>query len=681
MKNITVIFFFLSVLLLGCKDNKTLPPSNTGTDSVKVYLNRIKTPALPLKEKVKYSKRLFAILENQRNDFQYRSNLNQVAEQLYELKEDQLLKKTLNLILERSVEAKDSFHLARAYNIYGNEYINIGQNDSAYFYLLKSEKLFAKLRDSLNLGKNYIDKAFVQLYENDFSGSELSSIQALTYYKNQNQRQKEYDAFNLIGISSNELKNFDNAITYHKKALAYVNRYEEISSSKTNYRASTLNNLGYVYQNLNNHKEAVRNFQTALNNKALSTEAPDIYSAIVDNLAYSKFKLRDYSELPDLFFESLRIREKNGLYSGVIANKIHLSEFYAVLNDTIKSQKFANEALQLAKSTKISGDLLGSLKQLSLVEHKNSSQYSKEYIKISDSLQQEERKAKDKFARIAYETDEIIEQKDKLTEQNRTLLYFFIGTLFLGILLFVIRTQRAKNRELLLKQQQQKINEEIYNLMISQQATIEENRVKEKKRIAQELHDGVLGRLFGARLNLDSLNRFNDEDSIISRFNYLTELKNIEQDIREISHDLNREKYVLINNFVAIVSNLLEEQANSFDPDLSSSLDETIQWDKVSNAVKINLYRILQESLQNINKYANAKHIAVELKKDEEYIFLKIKDDGIGFDINTKKKGIGLQNMQSRVDECEGKFEIKSKKGKGTTTIVSVPIEKKVIVV
>jgi signal transduction histidine kinase len=61
--------------------------------------------------------------------------------------------------------------------------------------------------------------------------------------------------------------------------------------------------------------------------------------------------------------------------------------------------------------------------------------------------------------------------------------------------------------------------------------------------------------------------------------------------------------------------------------------------------------------------------------------YLKSLDDGIGFDVNTKKKGIGLQNMQSRVDECEGKFEIKSKKGKGTTTIVSVPIEKKVVVV
>jgi signal transduction histidine kinase len=58
--------------------------------------------------------------------------------------------------------------------------------------------------------------------------------------------------------------------------------------------------------------------------------------------------------------------------------------------------------------------------------------------------------------------------------------------------------------------------------------------------VAQELHDGVLGRMFGVRMNLDSLNKFQD-DQAISQSSYLSELKNIEQDIREISHDLNRE--------------------------------------------------------------------------------------------------------------------------------------------
>jgi len=665
----------LVIITIGCKDRNVNRQVSGMTDSISRYISLATDKSLLPERRNIYNKKALILLNGQKNDIHYRQNLYKIAQQFYSLRDNRQLKEVLKTLIKKSVENNDSLHIAKAFNVYGNQYINQGQNDSAYYYLLKSEKLFTKLHDSLSLGKNYIDKAFVQLYESDYSGTELSAIQALSYYKNFNEKQKEYDAFNLIGISSNELKNYENALIYHRKALDYANRYEQISSSKNHYRASTYNNIGYVYLNLNNYQEAVNNFQKGLAEKNLLIDNPDVYSAIVDNLAYSKSKLKDYSNLPDLFFESLRIREKNGNSSGVIANKIHLSEYFANRKDTVNSQKFANEALQLATKTQVSGDLLGALKQLALVEHKKASQYSKEYIKISDSLQLEERKAKDKFARIAFETDEIISEKDKLAEQNRSLLYFFIGSLFVGLLLFVIRTQRAKNRELLLKQQQQEANEEIYNLMISQQATIEENRVKEKKRIAQELHDGVLGRLFGARLNLDSLNKFTDEESINNRFNYLSELKNIEQDIREISHDLNREKYVLINNFVAIVTNLLEEQRNSFDPDIQYFIDEKIKWDLVSNAVKINLFRILQESLQNINKYAEAKHITVELKRENNSIILSISDDGKGFEVSAKRKGIGLQNMLSRANECDGVFDIKSKKEKGTSITISIPVE------
>jgi signal transduction histidine kinase len=55
-------------------------------------------------------------------------------------------------------------------------------------------------------------------------------------------------------------------------------------------------------------------------------------------------------------------------------------------------------------------------------------------------------------------------------------------------------------------------------------------------------------------------------------------------------------------------------------------------------------------------------------------LLLQISDDGIGFNVNKKKKGIGLQNMLSRINECNGTFEIKSKKGEGTIIIVTVPI-------
>lgn len=241
--------------------------------------------------------------------------------------------------------------------------------------------------------------------------------------------------------------------------------------------------------------------------------------------------------------------------------------------------------------------------------------------------------------------------------------------------LFIIRTQRAKTRELVLKQAQQKANEDIYNLMIAQQTVVDESRAAEKKRIARELHDGVLGRMFGARLNLDSLNTSSDEESVKKRFNYLSELKNIEQDLREISHDLNREKTVLINNFVSIVNNLIEEQKASFEANVLCSIDESIKWEKIHNTIKINFYRILQEGLQNINKYAKAKNIKVEIKGDKENVYLIVEDDGEGFEVNKKSKGIGLQNMISRTNECHGIFDIKSEKGKGTSIAITIPYE------
>lgn len=670
-----IIFVFI---VAGCRNQiENTELGSNRNDTLDKYLVNLCELNQSDKEKLTINENVFSTLKAKKNNQNTRNSLSLVVSNFDKLGDIDKTNISSKLLQTISISSKDTLNLANAYYYFGNTYLSKDVSDSAYYYYLKAEKIFLKKGDGRLLSDLYLNKSIIQLTFNDYLGAEFSSAQALKFSRLNQNLLGQYDAYTNLGVASHGNENYMKAVEYHEKALKIAkdnNLHPEYYLQEI-----SLNNIGNCYQNLRKYNEAIKVFERALQNKQLYYRKPGLYATLLDNLAYCKFKLKSKDNFQTLFFKALRVRDSLKLYSKVIYSKIHLSEFYQEKKDTLSSQKYALDALRMAKSTQISNDLLISLKQLSLVQNRDAAKYSNEYIKISDSLQQEERKAKDKFARIAFETDEIIQQKDKLTEQNRALLYFFIGTLFLGILLFVIRTQRAKNRELLLKQQQQKVNEEIYNLMISQQATIEENRVKEKKRIAQELHDGVLGRLFGARLNLDSLNRFSDEESINNRFNYLNELKNIEQDIREISHDLNREKYVLINNFVAIVSNLLEEQSSSFDPILTSSLDESIKWDKVANTVKINLYRILQESLQNINKYANAKHITVEFKNQDNHILLTITDDGDGFDVNTKKRGIGLQNMQSRVAECEGTFEIKSKKGKGTQTTVSVPMEKKTI--
>jgi signal transduction histidine kinase len=514
--------------------------------------------------------------------------------------------------------------------------------------------------------------ATAQGYENDFLGSELSAIKALNVLRDTQEKSKIYEAYNILGFVSNELKDYEKSLEYHTKALTLA---KENNLKNFNEVSSSLNNIGNVYQNQKKYKKAIETYEEALKDKSLIVYKPSLYGILLDNLAYSKFKLKDYSQLPGLFYKSLRIRDSLDIGIGIVNSKIHLSEYYYEKGDSIKARGFAREALEGSREIQNSRAILASLKQLGIVEPQKASIYSEEYIRINDSLQSAERKSKDKFARIEYETDEIIQQKDKLAEQNRNILFFFGLVVMIGILLFVIKNQRSKTKELMLKQAQQKANEDIYNLMLYQQNKIEEGRANEKVRIAQELHDGILGRLFGARLNLDSLNKRQDEEAIVSRNNYLVELKNIEQDIREISHDLNREKHALNNNFIGIVNNLIEQQETVSQAKVSFVVDMEIEWEKIENYIKINLYRILQEALLNINKYAQAENVRIEIIKQEKTLKLTVTDDGVGFSVSKKSKGIGLQNMLSRANACEATFDIKSKIGKGTTITVAFPLE------
>lgn len=617
-------------------------------------------------------KRYFKLIKNNNYSKQSKSYILKAQRFYTEQSDWENLKKINSYLLEKSIKSNDTTTIALCFFYSGERCYNNDILDSAFYFYSKAERLLNNNSSSKILPSIYLNKSTIQLNINDFLGAEYYAAKALKSFRLVNDYLGQYDSYTNLGIASFGKQNYIKAIEYHRKALD-VSIKNELNKEFFLNEISR-NNIGNCYQNNEDYNKAIIEFEIALQNKKTPEFKPSLYATLLDNVAYSRFKISNSPNSLNLFFKSLQIRDSLKLTSRVILSKLHLSEYYLSNMDTLAAQKQANEALDLAKKTKIPQDLLTTLKQLSLVEHINAAKYSKEYIKISDSIQLEERKSKDKFARIAFETDEIILEKDKLAEQNRSLLYYFVGTLLVGLLLFVIRTQRAKNRELVLKQQQQKANEDIYNLMISQQATIEASREKEKKRIAQELHDGVLGRLFGARLNLDSLNRFTDEEAITNRFNYLNELKNIEQDIREISHDLSREKYVLINNFVAIVNNLIEEQKNAFSAAVTCTIDEKIKWDQIANTVKINLYRMLQESLQNCNKYANASKIDVLFELMEDCIYFSVIDNGIGFDAKSKKKGIGLQNMIARTTECNGQLELISKKGSGTSINIKVPL-------
>jgi signal transduction histidine kinase/tetratricopeptide (TPR) repeat protein len=666
-------------VFFGCSKKKAKNiPITSSADSLAIYFSLANDFSLTQEKRLLFTQKAFNIVVNQRNDSLNRVNLFKVANRYYNINNWKNFNKTVHLVLEKSENAEDTLNIIKGYIYLGDYYESQAILDSSFQFYKKAGEMYEDLGDNLNWGKTLINKANLQFKAGDFFGSEQSVIKALRIIREKKQANNIlYDAYNLLGMIYVELGEYENAIRFHNKALLLSD--DEIIPQVFQSKATTYNNIGFLYLNSQKYVLAKEYFKKGLQQKNLEIEKPYVYAMLLDNLAYSKLKLNEPDGLPGLFYQSLKLRDSLKLTSGVFINKIHLSEYFTSKNDNEKALLYSKEALLLARSTNISADILVALKQLAVIEPKKAAVYNKEYIHVNENLQKAERKMGDKFSRIEYETDEIKGENTDLETKNRNLLFGFSAFAVLGLFLYILKAQKTKNRELLFKQEQQKVNEEIYNLMISQQNTIETNRVQEKKRVAQELHDGVLGRMFGVRMNLDGLNKFNDEPAIKQRISYLSELKNIEQDIREISHDLNREKSELINNFVAIVDNLLEDQKKTFKPKLITIIDRTIKWELVSNSIKINLYRIIQESLQNINKYANANSIKVEIKKRDEELFLTITDDGKGFDIKKSKKGIGLQNIQSRTAECNGIVDIESKKGEGTVITVAVPFENKQI--
>ncbi|WP_167398271.1 tetratricopeptide repeat-containing sensor histidine kinase [Flavobacterium crocinum] len=675
MRKYYQIVVCLFLIFLNCTKKNQLDKSvNSSNDSLPVYLSLANDDNLSYATRQRYTQQAFSIVNEQENDSLQIVNLFKIANRYYNMNDFKSYRKISEMVLDKSLIRNDAASTARAYTYLGDYYSSQMISDSAYRNYYKAQKKFVQINDQLNLAKTLLSKASLQYNEADFFESEMSVFKALEIFKHEkNVNDQLYECYNLLGILYNEREEYSKALEYQNKALNTLD--DNSIPLELQLKATSLNNIGFVYMRMNNYKRAIFYFQKGLEEKNLFKEKTILYAMLLDNLAYSKFKSGIMDGLPGDFYRSLKIRDSLGLKTATISNQIHLSQYYALKKDTAKAIQFSKQALLTSRSSDKLNNTLIALKQIGIVDPKNASIYSKEYIRLNDKMLKAERNMGEKFSRIEYETNEIKDQNSSLQEKNKTLVYVFSICTLLGLFFYVYKTQQAKNRELLFKQQQQIANEDIYNLMISQQNEIELTRIKEKKKVAQELHDGVLGRMFGIRISLDSLDKVDEAEAASKRKKYLAELKNIEQDIREISHDLNREKSELINNFVAILNKLFENQIITYSSKLITSLDPDVKWELISNIVKINLYRIVQEGLQNCNKYAKADIIKVEFRKENDDLVLTIEDDGIGFNTNKTKNGIGLHNIEYRATECKGTVTIKSAKGEGTILIVKIPMD------
>jgi signal transduction histidine kinase len=212
--------------------------------------------------------------------------------------------------------------------------------------------------------------------------------------------------------------------------------------------------------------------------------------------------------------------------------------------------------------------------------------------------------------------------------------------------------------------------------MASQLLSIQEC---ERKRIATDLHDGLGQSLTLIKLTLAATARLLASGAITEAAESLRLLNHKAHDaleeMRRVSMDL-RPPMLDDLGILATLSWLFRELEGAC-PGMKVEKDFSVQESCIPGALKITIYRIIQEATSNIIRHANADRVRVSIGGTREALHLEVADNGAGFDPagvavrNGSKRGLGLLNMRERASLSGGAYTIDSRAGKGTQISVS----------
>ena len=197
---------------------------------------------------------------------------------------------------------------------------------------------------------------------------------------------------------------------------------------------------------------------------------------------------------------------------------------------------------------------------------------------------------------------------------------------------------------------------------------------EERRRIACDLHDDHCQRITALILEASAIEKLirTVMPSLLPRVTAFKEkLGTILDDFRHLTHELHPRHLDTVSLACSMRTHIAEfiEYA-----DLCVEFNERDVPAHLPMPITICLYRLLQESLGNIRKHANAKHVTVQLSGGKQEIELLVSDDGTGFTLADKQKGLGLTSMQERVRPLRGRVSIHSEPGVGTTVSVRIPV-------
>lgn len=273
-----------------------------------------------------------------------------------------------------------------------------------------------------------------------------------------------------------------------------------------------------------------------------------------------------------------------------------------------------------------------------------------------------------KESQLARQALDLEQKNTQILRQRFSLggLVLLIVVLLSGGWFFYRRNQEKQQRQF----QEAIIQEQKLGLKAVLEAQEEEQR-----RVAKELHDGIAQELVAAKLSIDFLGSSLEPDQHRLR-EHVQSLGRLLQDtgtqVRQLSHTM-LPAALEQQGMVIAIDQLLERTLGA--AQLSYNFIHHVEEAALEAPLLLTIYRVLQEALNNILHHARASSVEVNLRTDQNHLYLTIRDNGQGFDPGEKNLSgtLGLTNMRSRVKNVRGTIKIESKAGEGTLIKVEIP--------
>ncbi len=534
---------------------------------------------------------------------------------------------------------------------------------------LKNAEESAKIHYDLGEAKSYSNLSLVYYYQGKYEKDLAYSLKAIHIFEKLNDLENLSLEWGELGYRMKK-RNLEKAIQYMQKSKQIAEK-----NNLQKPLLSIYNNYGVLKEMKVEYDSALFYYEKGLALKQKINDQLGIpYS--LNNIAGVFVLRKQFDKAEENYQKALEIRKKINDTVGIAENYSYLGDLHLMQKDFKKAIGFYQKSTEITDKHKYLGLSQDSYRKISecyenLGDHQNALQNFKKFSALKDSLINQETNSKIAELEVKFDTNEKEKQLlQKQAEVETSRIKFSVAIVFailasiIGFLFY--RQQRLKN-----KQQHQEFELKSAMAQIESQNKLQEQRLS----ISRDLHDNIGAQLTFIISSLENT-KFgipNLETAVEKRLDRISDFtRNTIVELRDTIWAMNKADFTMedlssrIFNFV--------EQAQSANQNIlfNFSIDENLKNLKFSSLVGVNLYRTIQESVNNAMKYANAHHIVINAEKFQEGLKIEIKDDGKGFDTENVDIGNGLLNMKKRMEEIGGNFVIHSEIGRGTSVNVEL---------